>query len=172
MRRIVCAPVALKVTVATLALIAASHIHTPKFLIWNASPSMDQGLYWITSQSDFERGEIVAAEPPTNVAIMMGQRGYLPAGLPLIKRIVAMDGDTFCRIGNAISADGQPVAEARDHDRMRRPLPVWQGCTALKEDEVFLLGDSPESFDSRYFGPVSRTQIWGRAVPIWTWERD
>ena len=172
MRRILCAPVALKASVAALALMVASYIAFPKFLIWNTSPSMDQGLYWITSQSNFEHGEIVAAEPPNNVAIMMGQRGYLAAGLPIIKRIVAMDGDNICRIGNAVSVDGKPVAEARDYDRLRRSLPVWQGCTALKEGEVFLLGDSPDSFDSRYFGPVSRVQIWGRAVPIWTWEHN
>jgi type IV secretory pathway protease TraF len=28
---------------------------------------------------------------------------------------------------------------------------------------------SAASFDSRYFGPVTRAQVIGRALPVWNW---
>jgi hypothetical protein len=51
-----------------------------------------------------------------------------------------------------------------------RALPHWSACRRLKAQEVFLLSSySPFSFDSRYFGPVERASVMGRAVPLWTW---
>ena len=50
------------------------------------------------------------------------------------------------------------------------PLPRWQGCRRLGADELFLIAtDSAASFDSRYFGPVTRDRVIGRALPVWTW---
>ncbi|TIS13749.1 MAG: S26 family signal peptidase, partial [Mesorhizobium sp.] len=50
-----------------------------------------------------------------------------------------------------------------------RPLPWWNGCRALGDNEVFLLGsDKNRSFDSRYFGPVPTQNVIGRLVPLWT----
>lgn len=45
------------------------------------------------------------------------------------------------------------------HDQRGRPLPRWSGCRELSPDEVFLLGTSSSSFDSRYFGPVRMSDI-------------
>lgn len=34
---------------------------------------------------------------------------------------------------------------------------------------IWLYSPHPDSFDSRYFGPVSADEIVGRALPLWTW---
>jgi type IV secretory pathway protease TraF len=48
-------------------------------------------------------------------------------------------------------------------------LPHWDGCRTLQADELFLLMAAvPDSFDSRYFGPVSLSAVIGRLVPLWT----
>ena len=57
----------------------------------------------------------------------------------------------------------------RDHDRNDVVLPIWRGCRPLAENEVFLLGDTPTSLDSRYFGPVSVARIEGVYREILTW---
>ena len=49
------------------------------------------------------------------------------------------------------------------------PLPTWRGCRRLNEEELFLLGDTPSSFDSRYFGPVARSRVTGVYREILTW---
>jgi len=36
----------------------------------------------------------------------------------------------------------------------------------LNKDQVFLMGTTKESFDSRYWGPVRRDSIIGRALPL------
>jgi conjugative transfer signal peptidase TraF len=115
------------------------------------------------------RGDLVLVIPPPSIAKFAAQRGYLPAGVPLVKRIAAMAGDTVCARGNSISIDGQFVAAWLSADGERRPLPSWQGCRTLDQDEVFLLMEGVRtSFDGRYFGPTNSSQIVGRLEPIWT----
>jgi type IV secretory pathway protease TraF len=47
-------------------------------------------------------------------------------------------------------------------------LPRWAGCAVLSADQIFVMNQAPASLDSRYFGPLSRSSILGRAVPLWT----
>ena len=46
-------------------------------------------------------------------------------------------------------------------------LPRWNGCRRLHNGEVFVFSDRiPNSFDSRYFGPVNRAEIVGVFRPV------
>ncbi|MGC5204350.1 S26 family signal peptidase, partial [Klebsiella pneumoniae] len=37
-------------------------------------------------------------------------------------------------------------------------------------DEFLLLNPTNHaSYDSRYFGPISRPAVIGKAIPLWTW---
>jgi type IV secretory pathway protease TraF len=56
---------------------------------------------------------------------------YLPRGVPLLKPILALDGQTVCRVGPLITIDGREMGIARDKDRSGRPLPSWQGCRVI-----------------------------------------
>jgi len=46
-------------------------------------------------------------------------------------------------------------------DSASRALPTWSGCVTLDEAHVFLLGETPYSFDGRYWGPTSIDRIEG-----------
>ena len=46
-------------------------------------------------------------------------------------------------------------------------MPAWTGCHELAAGEYFLLMDSPDSFDGRYFGLTRREDLVGRAVLLW-----
>lgn len=93
----------------------------------------------------------------------------MPRGVPLLKQILALPGQTVCRIHLAIMIDGVVMATARERDH--RPLPVWQGCHMIAEGEVFLMNwQSDDSLDGRYFGPLPVASILSRAVPLWTFE--
>jgi type IV secretory pathway protease TraF len=47
-----------------------------------------------------------------------------------------------------------------------RVLPTWRGCRVLHDGEFFVIGDTPDSFDSRYFGVVRADQIEGVWRPL------
>ncbi|UFW90501.1 S26 family signal peptidase [Bradyrhizobium barranii] len=139
--------------------------------IWNASPSVPIGLYRLRSAEEFYVTELVAVQPPEPLATFLDLNGYLPIGVPMLKRILALPRQTVCRSGVTISVDSIVMGEARERDGHGRPLPSWQGCRAVGQGELFLMNwQSDESLDGRYFGVLSASAVIGRAVPMWTWE--
>src|SRR5690606_19878066 len=72
--------------------------------IWNASPSVPIGLYRLAPVSHIEVPDLVVVEPPEPLAGFLAERGYLPRGVPLLKRVLAVAGDTVCRQGTTIVA--------------------------------------------------------------------
>jgi conjugative transfer signal peptidase TraF len=156
---------------ATLGISAAVSRHAP-WLIWNASASVPIGLYRVEPDRKIDVGDLAAVTPPEPLADFLVERGYLPRGVPLLKHVLALGGETVCRQGTAIIARGKTYGYARERDSKGRALPVWEGCRVLVDGEVFLMNrDVADSFDSRYFGPLPVTAIVGRAVPLWTVDR-
>jgi conjugative transfer signal peptidase TraF len=142
--------------------------HPAPRLIWNASASVPIGLYAVHPAGRLRTGELLVVAPPENLATFLDARRYLPKGVPLLKHIAALPGQTVCRTGDTISIDGSAVGAALDRDHLGRSLPVWQGCRVIAAGEVFLMNrQSVASLDGRYFGPLPITTIVGRADPIW-----
>lgn len=138
-------------------------------LVYNASDSVPRGFYVIRVQP-LRVGDAILTRLPVSAARLAAERGYLPAGVPLIKPIAAGYGDHVCVRNGIVRINGRVVTFTRMHDREGRSLTAWSGCQLLAEHEWFLLGtEYAASFDSRYFGPVSRTAAYGVAVPLWVW---
>ena len=142
-------------------------------LIWNASASVPTGLYAIHPAGTLHVTELVVVRPPAALAAFLDERRYLPKGVPMLKRILALPGQTVCRKERTITVDGVAMGEALDRDRSGRTLPDWRGCRVVTGDEVFVMNwQSGDSFDGRYFGPLPASTIVGRADPLWTHEED
>lgn len=161
----------LTASTAALAVLALPAIHHPNVrLIWNASASVPLGLYRVDTAQVLRVGDTVAVRPSPALARFMAKRRYVEANVPLLKPVAATNGATVCRIGLRVTIDGRTTVSALARDRFGRPLPAWSGCYRLRPDQLLLIAPShPDSFDSRYFGPVDRSQILGRAAPMWTW---
>ena len=141
---------------------------TPK-LIWNASASVPIGLYAVHSAGALQIGELLVVAPPEPLATFLAGRRYLPKGVPLLKHIAALPGQTVCRKDRTITVDGTALGVALDRDHLGRRLPTWQGCHVVAAGEVFLMNQrSAASLDGRYFGSLPTTTIAGRADPLWT----
>ncbi|WP_404400561.1 S26 family signal peptidase [Pelagibacterium halotolerans] len=139
--------------------------------IWNASASVPIGLYRVEPATRIEVTDLVAVMPPDALANYLDTRGYLPRGVPMIKRVLALSGTTVCRRGTTIFAYDHAYGEARQRDNAGRDLPIWQGCRMLRDSEVFLMNwDAPDSFDGRYFGALPMDSVIARVVPVWTGE--
>jgi type IV secretory pathway protease TraF len=56
-------------------------------------------------------------------------------------------------------------------DSRGRPLPQFVGYShVLAAGELWLVANGhPRSFDSRYFGPISVSDVIGSVLPVWTW---
>lgn len=152
-----------------LATLLSAVVPVPRQFIWNATASVPTGLYHIGGKAGLRIGDRVAIEPPPVLRRYLAARGYLPAGMPLIKDVAALPGHTVCRSGSEVAVDGRAVGRARTHDSRARSLPVWQGCRTLARDEIFVMNRrAPGSFDGRYFGVLARRHLIGRATPVWT----
>ena len=152
-----------------VASVALPELNTKPPVILNETPSMAKGAYVRVGEvGDLKSGDIIAM--PMNSAArnyLVKKLGY-PKDTMLIKRVAGLPGDLVCRHGSVITINKRTLVAARS-DRQGIPLPAWFGCRTLSTNEVFLLGDHPASFDSRYFGPVSRSELGGiyRAAVTW-----
>lgn len=151
--------------VLSLTLLAATLGPKRPVLAWNTSASVPIGLYLIVSRP-VQIGDYVLVRLSGTMQALAERRSYIGANTPLLKRVAASDGDWVCRRGQAVLVSGWQVVIALDTDRAGKPLPAWQGCHQLQHGQVFVLGMHPESFDSRYFGPIDREQIAGAAIPL------
>lgn len=156
-------------SLVVLAIAGRSSVSTTPKLIWNASASAPVGLYTVRTAADLAVTDLVVVDAPEPLAGFLWEREYLPRGVPLMKRIAALPGQTVCRIGRNVSVDAAAMGDALVRDRRGRELPVWQGCRTLGANEIFLMNwDVQDSLDGRYFGPIPKNSIVGRALPLWT----
>ncbi len=151
-----------------IGLVGASAIAPPHpRLLWNASASAPMGLWWVAPYTPIERGDMVVARLAEPWRGLAARRRYLPSNVPLIKRVAAGPGDLVCAFGPEIMINRKPVAVRLAYDHLGRPMPHSSWCHMLRGGAVFLLMDDPASFDGRYFGAIARSQILGRAYPLW-----
>jgi len=143
----------------------------PPPLILNLSASVPRGLYGVRHVSTLARGMLVLVQPDQPLETLLVARGYLPAGVPLLKPVVALGGDEVCVVEEEVRVNGTVLTTTvAAVDSEGRPLPQWQDCKTLTTEEVFLLSTTDvRSFDSRYFGPVTRPTMVGTATLLWGW---
>ena len=152
---------------ASMLLLAGSAVAYRPLLLWNASASSPRGLYSVDAGPP-RKGEMAVAWAPPEARALAAMRHYLPATVPLVKRVAAVAPARVCASGRDIMIDGRPVARRRRSDGSRRPLPWWSGCRRLRAGELFLLSEgAPDAFDGRYFGPVPPSLVIGRAWLLW-----
>jgi len=159
------------VTFGAVALVMSTMGEATPAYIWNVSKSVPIGLYQLQPAGRLAVSELVAVRTPEPLATFLDLNGYLPIGVPMLKRVLALPGQTVCRKGPTISVDAIEMGEALSRDSRGRPMPVWQGCRVVGADELFLMNwQSEESLDGRYFGLVPHSSVIGKALPMWTRE--
>ena len=94
----------------------------------------------------------------------------------LVKRVIALPGQTIYSSGNSIYVNGRLLAEPYlPHDDPLGP-PVADASSRhpyrVPPGEFYMLGDNrADSCDSRYWGPVMGSSIVGKVVLVW-WHDD
>nr|WP_230461195.1 S26 family signal peptidase [Sphingobium sp. CAP-1] len=159
----------LAITGVGIALVGLTMVFPPTpRLVWNASASAAVGLYAVSPGASIDPGDMVVARVPGLWRSLAAQRRYIPANVPVVKRVAAAAGDEVCALGAQIFVNGDWVAERRVADASGRPMPWWTGCVRLRGRQLFLLmPGNPASFDGRYFGVTEGGMVVGKARLLW-----
>lgn len=122
-------------------------------IVINFTGSMPDAVYKIGVG---ERGSVASFCSPTPHS---GRRGFCPDGsMPLVKRVVGVAGDAVNVTNDGVEINGHAVPNSRplDNNFEGKALPHLRGEFLLKHGEIWVAGEHPNSFDSRYFGPVNK----------------
>ena len=135
-------------------------------LLWNRTASEPEGLY-LRHAGPVTVGALIAFPAPSAAfPYADGHLAYLRR-VPILKHVAAVAGDQVCTANDRLEINGRVRATILLQDRRGVALPRWDGCRRLGDGEVFVFSDSiPNSFDSRYFGPVNRAEIVGVFRPL------
>jgi signal peptidase I len=118
---------------------------------------------------DIHRGDVVVFDRVT-------VDGQIVQHDDLIKRVIALGGETIAIKNCMVFIDGKPLVEPYLNDFDIAQSVVEDRCRVsmmddmlIPEGQLFVMGDNrPQSFDSRMFGPIEQDLVVGRAfVIIW-----
>jgi len=113
-------------------------------------------VYKFTS---IERGDVVVFHYPRDP-----EKSY-------IKRVIALPGDRLRIDHGTVWLNGQPLRESYVPEEFRDSRSMAE--MVVPEDAFFMMGDHRSiSSDSREFGPVERSLIYGKAVFVYWPARD
>jgi len=129
------------------------------------------------SWHDVHEGDIVVfSHPPLDHCGGAGDQG------DLVKRVIALPGQTIYSSGNTIYIDGRPLAEPYlpRYDPLGLPIPdaTAQHPYRVPAGEFYVMGDNRAiSCDSRYWGPIEGSTIVGKVIltfwhdshPVFRW---
>lgn len=131
-------------------------------VLFNHSPSVPVGFY-VRGSGDPTPGTFVTVRARDVAPIEAAAHAYDGEGDRFIKRLAAVAGQHVCSDGRTLSVDGLEVATVQT----RAGAPHgWIGCRTLASSEILLLGDSADSFDGRYWGPIRDDLIEGVWRPL------
>lgn len=90
----------------------------------------------------------------------------------LVKRVIALPGQTIYSSGNSIFINGRPLAEPYlpHHDPLGSPITQAsrQHPYRVPPGEFYVMGDNRAvSCDSRYWGPIKGSTIVGKVMLVW-----
>jgi conjugative transfer signal peptidase TraF len=143
----------------------------------NLSPSVPRGVWKVMAQPEEPQKGAYAVVPNDDDESknpgyrLAAERGYLVSPMPMLKRVVAVEGDfvSYDRRERAVTVNGGyvPMTEILSQDTEGRPMPGAFFPARLKKSQVWLSSENIRGYDSRYFGPVS-SDILRKAAPVWT----
>ncbi|SFC91686.1 conjugal transfer pilin signal peptidase TrbI [Thiohalospira halophila DSM 15071] len=124
------------------------------------TPSMGHRLWLVVHEADYrpQRGEVAAFRS-------RGASPYFEDGVVMGKRVVATPGDWVGRLGDVV-VHARPGESGDILGVLHHASRVEPGVRRLPDGHWWVMGESPSSWDSRYWGAVQADQWIGPAHPI------
>ena len=141
-------------------LFAICYIKT-NYLIYNGSSSIKIGYYLITNNTNIIKNHLYLIDIKDNIN-QFKRFGYNADGT-ILKRVVGIKGDEIiitekgALVNNKLIKNS--IAKQYSNNKIAlNPLPIGYSHK-LTANEVWIMGDSEDSYDSRYFGMVNNKDV-------------
>jgi conjugative transfer signal peptidase TraF len=141
---------------------------------FNLTESLPQTVFITTSDPSATLVEFCPQEPAARLSV---ERRYRMPGIcsdggaPLLKPVVAREGDQVEVSTNGIAVNGKLLrnSAARTRDSRGRSLTSWpSGKYVVAAGFIWVVSEyHPLSFDSRYYGPVPIRLVRHHLRPLW-----
>lgn len=137
-------------TIAAIVILTIATLMGGKVLFQNVSPSAPEGIYIAGINQEIQSGDFVVVALPADIPALGAAKGY-----PMIKKVRGWPGDTY-----SIEDDGLHF-NGRIYRIYHRPglSQLEKGTYTVPENHILFLNDPDISFDSRYLGPIKKTQV-------------
>ena len=153
--------------IASLGLCVYLLHHQGYGLSYQVSSSMPKGWYLQRPVVHLQRGDWIFVTPPTFARDYLQKNQWLPDSGVLLKSLQGMPGDWVCQKPQALWINQTIKATLLNRDINQQPIVKQPFCRRLNSHEYLVLGISDRrSYDGRYFGPIDRAKILGRALPL------
>lgn len=141
----------------------------PNYLMVNTSSSMPEGIYYTSNfkNKNFKKGEIISLKIPLNAREILYSREYMGSHTKkLIKKVAGKAGDLIEIKKNKVFINSEYVGMISKLDSKGRSLTSSLKAGIIPINKVFVLGMIENSYDSRYFGLISKDIILKKAELI------
>ena len=148
----------------------------------------DDGVLWLNVGDSYNayngnRGASMSISANTNEAVAKLPSGagltekafkakdlrpYFQPGTHMIKVIDGLPGDLVKVTKEQVLVNGSPVGEGLQLSKpLKRPEGRFVREEIVPDSKYWFMGKTLDSFDSRYWGYVSKDDLIGRAYPVW-----
>lgn len=146
-------------------------VKPPKnFIVFNKTESLPPGYYVAVPMNEIHTGDLVVFDLPEDMKCYAVDRGWMGADEPLLKKVGAVEGDTFQVDDRFFSINGKYVGPIFNKDSQGLPMPKkLRGSFEVPKGYILPIAPRrPNSFDGRYFGAVPLSSVKAKVIPLIT----
>lgn len=141
----------------------------PNRIIVSTSPSLSYRIFFLTpvSKQKITNGDYLVFRN-RNTEMTFIRKGLNKKNDRLIKKVGCSPGEILSEDANQQWYCGQNyIGKALLTDSKGRELPQFNFSGPVPENNFFMVGDNPRSFDSKYFGFIHADDFFYKALPLW-----
>ncbi len=134
----------------------------PERIVVAISPSLDHRIFVVVkgfSPDEIKKGDYV---------VFTVRSHYIKDGKPsrLLKKVSCISGDKLETKAREYYCDGEYLGMAKRYSLKGEPVDSFVYSGTVPEGMLFVTGNNPDSFDSRYLGFIERRNVEGIAHPL------
>lgn len=148
-------------SVALVMVTVLAGIYLPSHISITMTPSLNHRIYFIEKEfASVGKGDYV---------LFNFSSSYIEGGkvVKATKRIGCAEGDYLHVVMGDYYCGNDYLGRAKEKALNGSSLPRFEYVGTVPHGKVFVVGDSKDSFDSRYWGFLDKGKIIAKAYPIW-----